>query len=420
MPLRGGASEKAGNRYERQWTTLALLDVLAGDAEYIRIEVPGPAGRGAEFLLTRNGIREWHQVKRQRAEGPWTIASLGRAGVLAPWWPKLQAGDRCVFVSGTSADQLCELAERAAQAESWTEFDEEFLGAGDHRDHFEALGSAWGTPPDELVFRALRLVSVHVIDEKQLKGRVRDRAAVLLDGDPAAVARHLSEIVDDSVHRRLAAPEILDLLAGSGPVRTRTSAGQDNGQHASGKRQAILDSAGRRPRLLAGLLVVIVIAAAAVYLGSRNSGTPEYYQSGPVADIYVPPPTVDCANVTPDLLISPAADELTDVSEVHALSLDGRSAFLMSGDLGNTTYYWVITDPNGDRGGMQLWWSQKGRTAHSCSVGFNDAPGAVRAQEGIRQLASLAAPSIMNNEPVNFSACIWYTAQEHVTSQCWP
>jgi hypothetical protein len=85
LPLRGGASDKAGNRYERRWIVLALLDVLAGDAEYIRIEYPGDAGHGAEFLLMRDGVREWHQAKRQRAQGPWTIASLGSAGVLAPW-----------------------------------------------------------------------------------------------------------------------------------------------------------------------------------------------------------------------------------------------------------------------------------------------------------------------------------------------
>jgi hypothetical protein len=123
----------------------------------------------------------------------------------------------------------------------------------------------------------------------------------------------------------------------------------------------------------------------AVYLVSQNSGLPEYFRTGPGAGIYVPPSSVNCANITPDLLISPAANVLTNVSEVDALSLGGRSAFLMDGDFGSTIYYWLISDPNGDRGGMQLWWSQTGHTAHSCTVGINDAPPAALAQQGIRQ-----------------------------------
>jgi hypothetical protein len=408
MPLRGGASEKAGNRYERQWTVLALLDVLAGDAEYIRIEVPGDEGRGAEFLLMRDGIREWHQVKRQRAEGPWTIASLSSAGVLAPWWPKLQAGDRCVFVSGTSAQQLYELSERATQAESWTEFDEEFLGEGGHRGHFEALSGVWGIPPGEPVFRALRLVSVYVIDEKQLKERVRDRAAVLVDGDSAAVVRSLSEVVDNSVHHRVTAPEVLEFLTESGDARMRDSV------HLLPR-----GSPGHRSGLLVGLLVVLAAVALAVHLASRDSGLPEYFQSGPGAGIYLPPSTVNCANVTPDLLISPAANVLTDVSEARAISLGGRSTFLMDGVFNGTTYYWVISDPNGDRGGMQLRWWLNGGETHYCTVGLNDAPPAALAQQGIRQLSSLAVPSVMNDEPVNFEVCLWYTEQKQYT-QCWP
>jgi hypothetical protein len=164
LPLGGGASNKADNRYERRWTVLALLDVLAGDAEYIRIEVRGDAGRGAELLLLRDGTWEGHQVKRQRTDVPWTITSLNGAGVLAPWWPKLKGGDRCVFASDMSAQQL---SERAAQAESWTEFDEEFPGAGDRRDHFDLLRDAWDASPGEAVFLVLWQVSVQVIDRRQ-------------------------------------------------------------------------------------------------------------------------------------------------------------------------------------------------------------------------------------------------------------
>jgi hypothetical protein len=420
---------------------LALLDVLAGDAEYIRIEVPGDAGRGAEFVLMRDGVREWHQAKRQRTEGPWTITSLNSTGVLAPWWSKLQVGDRCVFVSGTSAQQLYELAERATMAESWTEFDQEFLGARDQRANFELLSKAWGVAPGEAVFLALRKVSAYAIDEKQLKERVRDRAAVLLNGDPAAVARHLAEIADDSVHRRVTAPDILESLAGSGYARIRADVGQGRERDAPGTRQAIRNSAGAnvyvsgyrhkvsvhtgprwplggRPRLLAGLLVVFIAAVTAVYLVSRSSGIPEYFNTGPGAGLYLPPSTQSCGNITPDPLISPAGNELTDVSEAKTVSLDGRTAFLMQGDFNGTTYYWVVSVPNGKYGGIQLRWWLNGQRIHSCTVSLNDAPPAALAQQGIRLLSSMAVPSIINGDPVNFQACAWYTVQRKVHQLC--
>ena len=60
MPMAGGAADKAGNRYERLWTALKLLDVVAGDAEYLEIEVLGKDGHGAEFCLSKDGTLEWH------------------------------------------------------------------------------------------------------------------------------------------------------------------------------------------------------------------------------------------------------------------------------------------------------------------------------------------------------------------------
>lgn len=46
MPLPGGPSGKAGNRYERLWAALVLTDLLQRRCERVRFEVPGPAGSG--------------------------------------------------------------------------------------------------------------------------------------------------------------------------------------------------------------------------------------------------------------------------------------------------------------------------------------------------------------------------------------
>ena len=116
MPLPGGASDKAGNSYERRWTVFKITELLERGSGAIRIEVPGDAGLGAEFRLTKDNRSEWHQVKRQRAAGNWSIRALRANDVLGPWWPKLTAGDTCWFVSGVGAPELKELADRSRSA----------------------------------------------------------------------------------------------------------------------------------------------------------------------------------------------------------------------------------------------------------------------------------------------------------------
>jgi hypothetical protein len=215
MPLAGGPSDKAGNSYERRWTVLALTELLLGNGQALRIEVPGEAGEGAEFRLLVEGVPEWHQAKRQREAGPWTIHNLSQAGILGSWWPKIQAGGRCVFVSSTGAQELRELVERAASAASWAEFKAEFL-TGDQQQRFQRLRRAWDDPPEEAVFRALRRVDVRLIDEAQLARWVQDRLRALVGGVPGTAAAVLGQFVDDTVHRELAAKDVWERLASHG------------------------------------------------------------------------------------------------------------------------------------------------------------------------------------------------------------
>lgn len=216
MPLPGGPSDKAGNSFERRWTVLNVTDILAGKAVSLRVEVPGDPGQGAEFRLVRARVSEWHQVKRQRSGGPWTVAALAQEKVLDPWWAKLVVGDRCAFVSMTGAQELAELVERAGGAASWQEFNDQFLKADGVRRHFQTVRRLWGDPVEEAVFDALRRVEVHLIDEQQLVRRVEDRLAVLVTGNPATAAAVLGQMVDDRCHRELSAADVWSYLAGHG------------------------------------------------------------------------------------------------------------------------------------------------------------------------------------------------------------
>ena len=82
MPLPGGAAEKFGNRYEGRWTVACLLDIMDEKASSIRLEPPGPEEQGFEFWVTKQGVREYHQVKRQHPSGHWTLHTLAQEGLL--------------------------------------------------------------------------------------------------------------------------------------------------------------------------------------------------------------------------------------------------------------------------------------------------------------------------------------------------
>lgn len=217
MPLPGGPADKAGNSYERRWTVFALINLLGGRATTLRIEVPGDDGVGSEFRLMVEGIAEWHQAKRQRAAGPWTVNALATEGVLPPWQTILNRGDRCAFASSTGADELRELADRARSAQSWDEFDTEFLAAAAVRAGFERLQRAWPDLPDEGVFASLQRVTVWTIGESELAGWIDDRLRALVTGtESATVAAVLAQLADDSVHRELSAADVWTYLARHG------------------------------------------------------------------------------------------------------------------------------------------------------------------------------------------------------------
>lgn len=138
MPLPGGASDKAGNRYEILWTADRLVDIVLGRATSIRLEPPDLDG--IEFLYSRDAVVEFHQVKRGNAsEGRWSISRL--KPVLKTFKKHLLSDKHvtCVFVSGDGVLALGELAERACSANSYDEYDDLFLNTETHRRAYESV-----------------------------------------------------------------------------------------------------------------------------------------------------------------------------------------------------------------------------------------------------------------------------------------
>jgi hypothetical protein len=215
MPLPGGPADKFGNRYEGRWTVYCMLRILHEEARAIYLEPVGDEGQGIEFRFTRNdNAHEYHQVKRQHGGGgAWTIVRLGSDGVLATFREKLSSSDaRCVFVSMTSADQLRELAERAARARTLNEFLHEFIAGEEARSRFASLRQQWGHCQEIEAYEWLRRLSVETATEDFLLRELAFRAATLVDGQPENTVDILAQFALDSVHRELDAHAIWEHL----------------------------------------------------------------------------------------------------------------------------------------------------------------------------------------------------------------
>jgi hypothetical protein len=125
MPLPGGDADKAGNRYELQWTVRQFIRLLTDDAVWIELEPIGEEGDRVEFRLCRSDGRiEAHQVKRQQAgKAHWTIADLARVNVLEGLRNHTLHNDAAfVFVSTQPTKSLPELQDRAQTITDFSAF----------------------------------------------------------------------------------------------------------------------------------------------------------------------------------------------------------------------------------------------------------------------------------------------------------
>ena len=220
MPLPGGAAEKFGNRYEGRWTVACLLDVMDERAVSIRLEPPEPEGQGFEFWITRQGIHEHHQVKRQHSTGHWTLPTLAVEGVINNFMTRLQDPSvHCVFVSTNSAGQFDELSDRARRSASWGEFNATFLRADVWRKNFELVWHSAPSLSEQETYERLKRIFVEPIGESILLSTIESRSSALVDGDAATVVDVLAEMASERVHHELTAHDIWSHLESRGFVR---------------------------------------------------------------------------------------------------------------------------------------------------------------------------------------------------------
>ena len=122
MPRSAGEADKLGNQYEAIWTVDAVLDVFLGKFKAITVEAFGDESKGVEFhLQAPSNTLQFHSVKRQKQGRDWSIADLCRKNattgrsILGDLFEKRRTypDAELRFVSGTGANELRELCERA-------------------------------------------------------------------------------------------------------------------------------------------------------------------------------------------------------------------------------------------------------------------------------------------------------------------
>ena len=198
MPLPGGPANKLGNRYESWWTIRQLVRIIDKEVDSIRIEDPN--FDKAEFVVAVGDNRELHQAKRSRPEGKWNLSDL--RSILEVMFEKLSANEntRFVFVSGSDAPELRELAERAISAKDQEEFESMFVDAQTQKEAFEKLKDIRKTDA-ATAYRLLHRIEVRTIDERELEDKVRELLQARFLSRPDKVCDALRSFAEDSIHK---------------------------------------------------------------------------------------------------------------------------------------------------------------------------------------------------------------------------
>ncbi len=222
MPLRGGASDKYGNRFEGKWTVFCLACVMDEEFDSIRLEHPGKEGEGCEFILKKGELSEYHQVKRQHSESrAWSIGDLYANGVLTTAYEKTRDHNHSFhFMSAVSSgcvDELCD----AARNVSFDEFIEHFI-IGTRKKTWEKLTKYWHTlieqevsfpektPKEEqqilfdkIAFDRLKRIYVNNISESHLVRMVETKLQTLIRYNPKKIRVELADLILENIHKEL-------------------------------------------------------------------------------------------------------------------------------------------------------------------------------------------------------------------------
>ena len=205
-----------------------MISVLEGKANSILLEPPGLEGIGVEFCVKTDTFKEYHQVKRQNSGyGRWSLSALKAKRVLSHCYDKLtDESAHFVFVSSHAAHPLDELVVRARKAQSFKDFEENFITPVYSRD-LEKLEEYWKTSSRREVFQLLKRIYVTTEDEAALHARVLLHLALTVTGNADTIISVLSDLALRGLHQEVNSAYLWEHLEKNGFKR------QDGAQNPS-------------------------------------------------------------------------------------------------------------------------------------------------------------------------------------------
>jgi hypothetical protein len=213
MPLAGGAADKAGNRYELEWTVRQVLQVVVGSIDSIRIEPPGE--NAIEFRLKLGDRDSVHQSKRASKSGKWSSREL--EPILADFLQYLtqSSSTTCVFVSQHSTYPLDELTDRCRAAANFTEFKQKFVTSGPLSVQLRRCTDFWQTEEDT-AFLLLRRIRFETASLRTIEADNKSLIRALYSTNVEIVHAALLRLCLDSVHKVLDDSAVTAALSRSG------------------------------------------------------------------------------------------------------------------------------------------------------------------------------------------------------------
>jgi hypothetical protein len=209
--LGGGIADKVGNEYELRWTLVEAIRVLRGLADEIRLEPFNEDAEGFEFRITTSSTDEWHQCKRQRTAGSWTIKSLADAGILSAFASKLALGTGCVFISSDPAPAFEKLIEKARLAQTAADFyGKGGIGKGD-KAALNDLNAAWSIDA-ETQFEWLRRCRVEVTSDASLLRQLEEICGLLFRTPPRIAIDRLARFLSGNLAQRLTTNRLMEAI----------------------------------------------------------------------------------------------------------------------------------------------------------------------------------------------------------------
>ena len=268
--LRGGPADKGGNNYEALWAVDALIRVLTGQADEIRIEPPGVDGE--EYYLRCGSLLEHWQTKRQvTGQKNWSLQLLKSKEVLQFFLEKTRQGESCVFASVSDAPELHALCDHARSAVDYDEYAAHFLK--DDRDkQFDFVAGLAPELSRQDVFTCLRLMRVEGARECTFVSWLTSVLGSLLTGPAATSLDVLARLYSTSIHQVLSRADILRHLSTKHGIELRKIGDRDLVRRLLGEVTAAY-IAGQKAKLIGHEMLYSLTAEqlAAKIMGSTAS-----------------------------------------------------------------------------------------------------------------------------------------------------